>query len=142
LTCVVALAFFVSLWRKGARSLVAARRSWIPFALVFVWTVLLEAVLLDRELSIYGLLAGLTAANLVAGSRAARDGRMFLAIAITTMFVMTAAWLPFDWPRYYLPIIAVMAVGHAAGMAELLRLTSTATVDTNEEPKHRAGYSL
>ncbi|MBI3182666.1 MAG: phospholipid carrier-dependent glycosyltransferase [Myxococcales bacterium] len=34
-------------------------------------------------------------------------------------FVFTAVWLPFDWTRYYLPVLVLMPVVYVAGAAEL-----------------------
>jgi hypothetical protein len=48
------------------------------------------------------------------------------AIILGTFVVVTALWLPFDWSRYYLPLIALMPVVYVAGIAELFPASRTA----------------
>jgi 4-amino-4-deoxy-L-arabinose transferase-like glycosyltransferase len=40
-------------------------------------------------------------------------------IVLGAFVVATALWLPLDWSRYYLPVIALMPVVYVAGVAEL-----------------------
>lgn len=55
-----------------------------------------------------------------AQSRTCRVATGFLAMFVVVL-TMTTLWLPFDWSRYYLPVIVMLPVLHAVGFKELLR---------------------
>jgi hypothetical protein len=50
----------------------------------------------------------------------ARRARAF-ACVLGVMWLVTALWLPFDWSRYYLPLVSQMAAVYALGTATLGR---------------------
>jgi hypothetical protein len=59
------------------------------------------------------------------GSRWRAPPRILLLWSAVTVAIVTA-WLPLDWGRYFLPVIAVTAVlaGSAAGLVRLVRASA------------------
>ncbi len=41
------------------------------------------------------------------------------------MWLMTGLWLPFDWGRYYLPVLVLVPSFYAAGAALVLEVART-----------------
>ncbi|MGE3766898.1 MAG: phospholipid carrier-dependent glycosyltransferase, partial [Kofleriaceae bacterium] len=118
---VVGLAILAFLIQTGRSEL--ARR---PCTIVVASGVaaVLAANVLDGPALLLPLLAGAGAVELVLRVKA-RDGVWTHYAAVLAVFlIFTALWLPFDWSRYYLPVIALMSVVYAAGVARIVEVTS------------------
>jgi hypothetical protein len=48
----------------------------------------------------------------------------FLLLALAATWLLTGLWLPLDWPRYYLRVLALAPVFFAAGLAALRELVA------------------
>ncbi len=87
-----------------------------------------------------GALALLGAAALAGASRAtaaapqprADAGRALLAL-IGCTWLLTGLWLPFDWPRYYLPLLVLTPALPVAALAAALRWFSAPRPDAAEQ---------
>jgi hypothetical protein len=109
-----------ALWLGGLRPSLRrpAGRLW-PLLGAFVGGSALEAILADRW-TWFGGLCGLGLASLVVelGGRRGSVLRPFCCVLLAT-WLFTALWLPFDWSRYYLPVLVPMSCVYAHGAAAL-----------------------
>lgn len=82
---------------------------------------LLGSLTPSTPLSMLGIVVPLAtpAESALAGSRR----RAFLLVYFVT-WCATSLWLPFDWARYYLPVIALACVSWSLGLSPALRATS------------------
>ncbi|MEE8475591.1 MAG: glycosyltransferase family 39 protein, partial [Myxococcota bacterium] len=74
------------------------------------------------------LLLGAIGAFWLFGTRRGTSDRelaVYLGLSATSMWLMTGLWLPFDWNRYYLPILVLVPSFYAAGAALVLEVART-----------------
>jgi hypothetical protein len=106
---IVAALGLLGLSSRRRRILWIAGGSVIAIALVAVF---------DRVAVLLPLLTVAGSVHLARDRDASAVARSF-AIVLAAFVAVTAWWLPFDWSRYYLPVITLMPVVYVAGLAEL-----------------------
>lgn len=70
-----------------------------------------------------------------AQAAALREGARLLALAMLVVGLGTAAWLPIDWPRYWLPALALACVLEARAVLELGARWGRARVQKRSAPQ-------
>ncbi len=111
----------------GAAALLLLRRRRIERWRRNVLALVAAATILDGAAALLPVLVAIGVFWLIRRVRD-RDGPSIYAAIVVAMFVVfTVGWIPFDWPRYYLPAIVWMPLLHAAGLAALAARDQKAT---------------